>query len=92
MLNKLFGTIYRRYIRPVRKYFKRKKYIKEQKILSLAIGELIYKFEPLIIVILNETLEDFDSTVKQNHYTRLAQEQIRKIFESKIKRFTASVK
>lgn len=92
LATRLMNWLYLKLVRPVKKYFKRRKYEREEMYTKMVMGRIIYRFEPMMVRILNEALRDYHEAMRQNYHTVQAQHDIRKFFELKLKEFTNSIK
>lgn len=80
-------------IRPIEKSRRRKEYFHRRELVQETTGELIEKFEPMLMHILNSTLSDYRESVQpQNFYTKQACHDIRRLYEIKLKSFISSKK
>lgn len=92
IMSNIWQWIYKKFVRPVKKHFRRKRLERDEKYTRIAVGRLVDKFEPLLIRIHQEALRDYDNSMKQSFATKEAQRDIAKFFELKIKEFTNSIK
>jgi hypothetical protein len=63
-----------------------KKSKREQDIRMQALGTLVFKFEPLFIEILKDSIKDYEETIQQNHYTLQTSKGIMKAFKSRLEK------
>lgn len=79
-------------IRPIEKSRRRRAYLKHQALKQEAVGELIEKFEPFLMQVLDQSLSDYHEAMPQNFYTIQARHDIRRIYEIKLKSLITSQK
>lgn len=92
IISNIWQWFYKKFIRPIKKYFRKRRFERDERYTRIAVGRLVDKFEPLLIRIHQEALRDYDNSMKQSFATKEAQRDIGKFFELKIKEFTNSIK
>lgn len=78
---------YLKFIRPIKKKYKRNQYEKRQRILNQAIGEVVREFDQFMVFALDETIKEYRESKQQNYYTVQAMHDIRKLHEKTLKRY-----
>lgn len=79
-------------IRPIQKRQRRRAFLRNQTYVRQATGELIDKFEPFLMQLLDQSLADYHEAMPQNHYTVQARHDIRKLYEIRLKSLISSQK
>lgn len=85
--------MYFKFIKPIKKARRRREFERKKAILNEAIGNVIENFEPLLIRILNETYSDYEQAgLPKNGYTIQMEDDIKRLYQIKIKDFINSNK
>lgn len=85
--------VYFRFIKPIKKARRRRKFEQKKAVLNEAIRNVIENFEPLLIRILNETYSDYEQAgLPKNGYTIQMEHDIKRLYQIKIKDFINSNK
>lgn len=92
LLERFRDWFYKKYVRPVKKAYRRRKFEREEKLMRIAMGKIMEMFVPLLIRIFDEAVRDYDTSMQASFKSREVTRDLRKFYELKIKEFTSSVK
>lgn len=84
--------IYQNFIKPVKKWKRRRDFVKRQRAMRLAKVELIENFDRFIMRLLDESINEYQNTKQRNFHTIQAMYDIREIHKEVIKGYITSTK